>query len=207
MMGTHNLTCVYMNGEYKVAQYGQWDGYPSGQGATILTFLRERFDRSKFKDRACCTYEPTQEQIIDLYVEAGADRQRIENDGLVDFDISQRFGKENPTLSRDTGSKILEMIQESEADKIPIRNGISFAADSLFCEWAYVIDLDKNTFEVFEGFNKEPLSDGDRFYEAACDDAADGYYPVKLAHSFDLNDLPTLDEFLAICEPTDEDDE
>lgn len=26
-MGTRNLTIVYSNGEYKVAQYGQWDGF------------------------------------------------------------------------------------------------------------------------------------------------------------------------------------
>ena len=26
-MGTRNLTAVFMDGEYKVAQYGQWDGY------------------------------------------------------------------------------------------------------------------------------------------------------------------------------------
>jgi len=27
-MGTRNLTCVMKDGQYKVAQYGQWDGYP-----------------------------------------------------------------------------------------------------------------------------------------------------------------------------------
>lgn len=32
-MGTRNLTAVYIDGEYKVAQYGQWDGYPEGPGA------------------------------------------------------------------------------------------------------------------------------------------------------------------------------
>lgn len=26
-MGTRNLTVVYIDGKYKVAQYGQWDGY------------------------------------------------------------------------------------------------------------------------------------------------------------------------------------
>jgi len=38
-MGTLNLTAVMMDGEYKIAQYGQWDGYPEGQGKTILEFL------------------------------------------------------------------------------------------------------------------------------------------------------------------------
>ena len=39
-MGTRNLTAVFMDGEYKVAQYGQWDGYPSGQGVDILNILK-----------------------------------------------------------------------------------------------------------------------------------------------------------------------
>jgi len=38
-MGTRNLTMVISDGKTKIAQYGQWDGYPSGQGADILAFL------------------------------------------------------------------------------------------------------------------------------------------------------------------------
>ena len=41
-MGTRNLTCVMYNGEYRVAQYCQWDGYPSGQGAIALNFLSDK---------------------------------------------------------------------------------------------------------------------------------------------------------------------
>jgi len=32
-MGTRHLSMAYnKGGEVKVAQYGQWDGYPEGQG-------------------------------------------------------------------------------------------------------------------------------------------------------------------------------
>ena len=48
-MGTRNLSCAYMDGEFKVAQYGQWDGYPEGQGLTILEFLRST-DLNEFKN-------------------------------------------------------------------------------------------------------------------------------------------------------------
>ena len=48
-MGTRNLTCVYKNGEYRVAQYGQWDGYPEGQGVTILEFLH-RVNINEFRN-------------------------------------------------------------------------------------------------------------------------------------------------------------
>lgn len=49
-MGTRNLTAVYLDGQYKVAQYGQWDGYPEGQGITVLTFLRDKMDLELFKE-------------------------------------------------------------------------------------------------------------------------------------------------------------
>ena len=35
-MGTRNLTIVYYDGDYRVAQYGQWDGYPEGAGIEVL---------------------------------------------------------------------------------------------------------------------------------------------------------------------------
>lgn len=39
-MGTRNLTKVIdRNGKTVVAQYGQWDGYPAGQGVNALYHL------------------------------------------------------------------------------------------------------------------------------------------------------------------------
>jgi hypothetical protein len=39
-MGTRNLTMVYQDEQFKVAQYGQWDGYPEGLGVQLLHFLK-----------------------------------------------------------------------------------------------------------------------------------------------------------------------
>lgn len=60
-MGTRHLTCVVKNNEYKVAQYGQWDGYPSGQGVNILNFLKEMSQEKFLKGIDNC-FEPTEEQ-------------------------------------------------------------------------------------------------------------------------------------------------
>ena len=55
-MGTRNLTLVInQEGEKKVAQYGQWDGYPSGVGAGVLRFLKNKEVFEKFKDNLVYT--------------------------------------------------------------------------------------------------------------------------------------------------------
>lgn len=48
-MRTRHLIAVQLDGEYKIAQYGQWDGYPEGKGVDVLHFLRNRMDEEKFK--------------------------------------------------------------------------------------------------------------------------------------------------------------
>ena len=40
-MGTRNITFVKFENETKIAQYCQWDGYPTGRGADVLTLMRD----------------------------------------------------------------------------------------------------------------------------------------------------------------------
>jgi hypothetical protein len=188
-MGTRHLTCVCVNGEYRIAQYGQWDGYPDGQGLTALKFVRDQMDRSDFKRKVLATTEVSQEERSRRYAEVGHDGSE-----WVSMDISNKFKERWPHLNRDMGAEILQYIQD-QPEGLGIQRQLEFAADSLFCEWAWVIDLDKGTFEAFKGFNKEPLAEGERFGFLKPDNPE--YYPVKKAAAWFLDALPTDEEFLA----------
>lgn len=193
-MGTRNLTIVISNGKTKVAQYGQWDGYPDGQGKTALETLKQIIhlgQLGQFKTK-----------IDNLKWLSKKDGEIVENDK--DWDTNY------PYLSRDCGAKILSAIhfgkmevsagigkrKEIKVKIIGLTNNEDFAADSLFCEWAYVIDLDKSTFEVYRGFNKQPLTESDRFYKLQ--DLKEGYAPIRLLKSYSINKLPAMKTFLAL---------
>ncbi|NLA66727.1 MAG: hypothetical protein GX856_00490 [Gammaproteobacteria bacterium] len=135
-MGTRHLIAVQHNGEYKIAQYGQWDGYPSGQGADVLDFLR-RADLERFKAQVDKTGWITDAELEDRWVEAGA----VRGSETVTLEVSNRMRDLYPELSRDTGAKVLDIVYKADGG-LQLRNSIEFAQNSLFCEWAYVIDLD-----------------------------------------------------------------
>ena len=124
-MGTRNLTVVVLDGEYKVAQYCQWDGYPSGQGATIAKFIEKEMDFKRFKKAVSNCSFLTEEELKKRWTDAGAD-----GSGWVGMDVSDSFKQTYPELHRDTGAEVLKMIQKRNGLKL--HNAIEFAADSLF---------------------------------------------------------------------------
>jgi len=195
-MGTRHLICVVKNGEYKVAQYGQWDGQPSGQGVDILDFLKNEMNRVKFENHIEALSFAIEEELEQMWIEAGKDP----NEKLIPMEISSKFKELYPENSTDTGSKILILIQNSDK-KLKLTDNLIFANDSLSCRWSYVVDLDKNLFEVYEGANKTPLDETERFYTIQeklkpIDILDTTYYPVKYVVGFDLDKLPTEKEFL-----------
>ena len=201
-MGTRHLIAVQVDGEYKVAQYGQWDGYPSGQGASVLKFLRSHKQKlSAFADAVRACSELSDEDYNQAWVDCGADP----DSDLVTMGASERFSQRYHYLSRNCGADILNHVFNAGKDGLKLRYALDFAADSLFCEWAYVIDLDKNTFEVFKGFNKTPVDPSERFANLPMEpsNTSNQYYQVKFLQSYDLDKLPTVKEFVATLEKED----
>jgi hypothetical protein len=190
-MGTRHLTAVKINGEYKIAQYGQWDGYPSGQGQTALKFLRSKTNQQRLKRALKHCVWVTEEEINAKLKQMGLDR-------WMTTEQANMFHAQFPFLSRDHGAGILTEVAFAPKSWRPIKltNSLEFAADSLYCEWAYVVDFDTNTFEVYRGFNTEPTT-GERFSELPKSQTAGGkYHPVRFVKSYKLGRLPAVETFL-----------
>ena len=199
-MGTRNLTMVVKGGQYKVAQYCQWDGYPSGQGATVLKFLREQVKWDEFHSSLDKCKFISDEEIERRWKEMGAD------DIGATMEVSNKFKRSWPQLQRDMGAYVLMAIQMAP-DGLELQDNHLFAADSLFCEWAYLIDLDAGNLEVYEGFNEQPLDPSERFASMLVEKnkvLGKTYYPIKIVQTWPLTELPALEEFLKALEPEEE---
>jgi hypothetical protein len=138
---------VQLDNEYKVTQYGQWDGYPTGTGKDIVEILK-KIDLNRFKAQL--------RDFTLLVPEDMAFNSDIEN--MLGNDFSSNY----PELSRNTGAKILELIYNTNTGLI-LADNLDFGNDSLYCEWAYCINLDKNTLEIYQGFNKDSSKVNYRF--------------------------------------------
>ena len=194
-MGTRGLTMVIEQEKPVIAQYGQWDHYPSGQGATILDFLRKN-DLKAFREKLKNIRFINESEVEEIDRKSKADK-------------NYNWIKEYPQMSRDVGGDILEMAMKHEGEFL-LQDHSKFAGDSLFCEYAYVVDFDKNTFEIYKGFNKTPLVEGiDRFfsYFEQPEHRTDVYYPVKLLKSYSLDELPDEEQMIEDCTKKDDDDE
>ncbi len=68
-----------------------------------------------------------------------------------------------------------------------------FINNSLFCEWAYVANLDSNKYEIWKGLQTKP--DPDNRYGQEVDRM--GYYPCQMIKEYDLMDLPEPGYYLS----------
>ena len=134
-MGTRNLTVVKDKaGTNRIAQYGQWDGYPSYSGIQALEFLRDKDWQSLLQAKLDIVQFVGDEEVDTLY-------KQYESTDWENKDFLNAY----PGLHRDTGIKILEVVANAIAPIKTVDN-TEFANDSLFCEGIYEVDFSTNKF-------------------------------------------------------------
>lgn len=189
------LVAVQLNGKYPLAQVGHYRGFPSGQGLTVLEFARSSSNlvnlRTAFEKNIL--YIPTDVQLDDHGKEVKraelARAERIhellrQGDGTLSR-LEEWKVPGQPTLHPHSGADVLHLVADAKGP-VPIVCNIEFIKNKN-CQWAYVIDLDAKSLEVYsrgvEGF-------GDRFKDI------DGPgYVVK----YGLTELPDKKRFLHDC--------
>jgi hypothetical protein len=199
-MGTRNLTCIIKDGLFRVAQYGQWDGYPSGAGAYILNFLNNQ-DNIQLLENAL--------ERVKFYAD-GELEQKLDKAGMncgivVGSEQEREYQKQFFWTDRDLRYKILDALINRDDPIIMLDNQLDFAGDSLFCEWAYVIDLDQMTLGIYKGFNEDPKADNGVFSGIVPTDDEGRYQTVALVKNYPLDDLPNPETFVEECDPPEGD--
>lgn len=161
-MGTRGAYGFIFKGEEKIT-YNHFDSYPDGLGNDICDFVKENFNNlesifNKLELIESEDDEPNEEQ-----------KKHCVNLGLY--------------RNVSTGKDWYAYLRNAQGDLSAYTRGLkymidshSFMKESLWCEWAYIINLDTYHLEVYEGFNKNSDADG-RYAKYKSNNE---YYGVKL---------------------------
>ncbi|MFD9950537.1 hypothetical protein ACFWYW_57585 [Nonomuraea sp. NPDC059023] len=193
-MGSRGFVTFVVDGIEKTT-YNHCDSYPGGLGVDVLTWLRLATAGSGDAEAISSLRESVRalRVVDDKSAPTEEDVKRLAE--FADLRVSDRDPRDWYVLLRETQGDPGRMLQAGA-----ILDASDFPADSLFAEWGYVIDLDAGAFEAYEGFQKVPHTRG-RF--ASRNDSGD-YYPVALAASWPLGDLPSNDAFSSALEGDEE---
>jgi len=193
-MGTRGLVGFYKGGITK-AIYNHYDSYIRGLGKDIVDFLQkvnldklpEIFDGIEMIDEKS---KPTEAQIF-----------KCKCEGLTNFDVSDKSEKDWYCLLRNAQGNLF-----TYAKGFPyMLDGIDFIKDSLFCEYAYIINIDTKELEVYVGFQKakQPVKIN-RYMKGAKSDR--GYYPCHLLTKLSFEQIvsASIDEVVSTLETIEE---
>jgi len=172
-LGTRGAYGFYKDGKSKIT-YNHYDSYPEGLGDDIIGFIRNTninelnsiFNQIEMVDGDTTPTKLQMENCIKYY----------------DDSVSTGKASEWYSLLRHSQGN-LEVYKQGLKYMIDSAN---FLKNSLHCEWAYIINLDENVLEVYEGFQKSP--DENSRYKVREPNRM-GYFHCKLINKFDLNNI------------------
>lgn len=179
-MSTRGCIGFIINNRHKVT-YNHHDSYPSRLGQKILDFIHQHSleEIHKIAKRI---------QMIREYDDKG-------NDITLTSDQAKACEKYTNTSvgvswKKLTWHQALNGAQgnlEAYGKVGYMPNNKGFLHHSLHCEYAYLINLDEETLEVYEGFQKSPPEGR---YKDIPMNKDNGYYAVSLVNEFKLSDCP-----------------
>lgn len=183
-MGTRGLIGIRVGGQFH-GTYNHFDSYPEGLGEEVADFAANLNPAAleTFRGRAqALTWvdaksTPTPEQI-DRYKKF-ADED-VSSKKLTEWYVLLRAAQGVDTLKGIADGSLAHLIDNSE-----------FVKDSVFCEYAYILDLDRAVLEFYKGFQREPQT-GNPF---GVEKDKHGYFPVAKVGEKPFADLAGWQRF------------
>lgn len=187
-MSTRGAYGFYKDGVTKVT-YNHCDSYPAGLGNEIKDFIlltgkeqmNQIFDRIKLVNGR---EKPTSEEM---------ERLKTFYNGDVNGGAEEYYN-----LLRETQGDLKAYLVYPELD-IMI-DSEDFLQDSLFCEWAYIINIDDSILEIYKGFQTQPgLSryENDETIKSSKEESIkhsmDAYYAVSMVKKVPFSEVKDFD--------------
>lgn len=176
--------------------YSHSDSYPDGLGREALRFCREMvlFD----------TEEGDKEAVRALALVGENDKPTPEH-----IATARMYNVINLGVGKESVDDYYCLLREAQHDPgMYLRLGFMidyhhFLANSLFCEWAYIINLDERVLEVYRGFQTTESEVKGRYREeleglvqkinSERGNDIGPYYSVSLIAELPFDDLPSSD--------------
>jgi hypothetical protein len=172
-MGTRHIIAVVLNKKFKVAQYGQWDGYLTGQGVEVAKFIN-KINNTKglkeFKRNVKALKWATPLEVAQTWTDCGADPKS----DLVSIDIAKICHEVNRAYCASVGdisqlpwedapewqrasctNGVESMLKNNSTPEQSHENWLKFKATD---GWVYgdVKDAEKKTHPCFRPYGELP---------------------------------------------------
>lgn len=195
-MSTRGFYGFFYKGETK-GFYNHSDSYPSGLGADIVGYVRQFNDEqlAGTANRLIAVSEDDKvpAKLAKRYAEfrsAPNVGNRITADGKIDKSLNwyQLLHKLQGELAPYIDGTVDHYVDYS-----------AFLGDSLFCEWAYIFNMDERVLEVHTGYNKGAAAPG-RYvdntvgWEPSYPGHTHEYYGVVLLDTIGFDELRSLSD-------------
>ena len=173
-MGTRGTCGFRLNGQDKLA-YNHFDSYPSGLGTDIARQVQAI--RNKFSPGELRTLVGN---LVSVNEDTTVTPELMEaTKPYHDLGVSEQSVDDPYCLFRGAQGNVMAYLEMGYM----LENG-GFIRSSLFCEWGYIVNLDSEMLEVWEGFQKSP-----NLTNRYGQEQENGYYPCLLVAEFPLESV------------------